>query len=470
MPIVALSRGTHSGGAQLAEKLRDRLGYRVVSQEVIVELSHHYGVTEDEVLRGLDMPANFFERFSNRKRRYIIAAQATLGELFSDGNGIYHGLAGQFLFGELCNVLKVRIMAPMDYRIRHTMSALACSREEAIHHIEQVDQRRAKWGRQMFGVDWDDASLYDLVINLGHLSLDEAADLIVETVRQERYRPTPKCAREFEAFCLEKRVYAELFFNSPFNPDLVQVRADEGAISLSGGSVFKSMQRDVAEFVAGIEGVSQVLLEEEGHEREVHFEIGTGLSSRDAKARDVMIEASRYPVVTSETTIREAIVALSASAVRLEDGYLLSPRYLLVTDSQGNLKGIVSRRELLRGLLPQLREAERSRDNIRVIAGFGGDVPAEIAIQWQSLFSQSALDGARLPVAEVIAPVKGSVQAGDSLSSVVSTMLHHGVDLIPVLEESKVVGLILMTDIFDLVAQFVMEHGGGASTSSRSSP
>jgi cytidylate kinase/CBS domain-containing protein len=470
MPIISLSRGTHSGGTQLAERLRDRLDYRVVSQEIIVEASQRFGVTEDEILRGLDMPANFFERFARRKQRYVVAAQATLGELFADGNGIYHGLAGHFLFGELCNVLKVRIMAPMDYRIRQTMSALACSRDEAIKHIEQVDQRRAKWGRQMFGVDWDDASLYDLVINLGHVSLDEAADLIVESVRQERYRPTPKCAREFRSFCLEKRVYAELFFNSPFNPDLVQVRAEEGSVYLSGGSVFKSTQRQVVDLVGSLEGVEKVFVEEQGQARQVSFELGTGLSSRDAKARDVMIDASRYPVVTSVTTIRESIVALSASAVKLEDGYLLAPRYLLVTDADGNLAGIASRRELLRGLLPQLREAERSRANIRVIAGFGGDVPAEIAIQWQSLFSQTALDGARQPVGEVIAPVKGSVQADDSLSNVVSTMLHHGVDLVPVLESNKIVGLILMTDIFDLVAQFVMEHGGAAGQATGEDP
>ena len=470
MPIISLSRGTHSGGTQLAERLRERLLYRVVSQEIIAEASNRSGVTEDEILRGLDMPANFFERFARRKERYVVAAQATLGELFSDGNGIYHGLAGHFLFGELCNVLRVRIMAPMDYRVRQTMSALACSRDEAVKHIEQVDQRRAKWGRQMFGVDWDDPNLYDLVINLGHVSLDDAADLIVESVRQERYRPTPKCAREFRAFCLEKRVYAELFFNSTFNPDLVRVRADDGAIYLSGGRVFRSMQRQVVDKVGSVEGVEKVFVEEDGQSRQVSFELGTGLSSRDAKARDVMIEASRYPLVTSDTTIRDSIVALSASAVKLEDGYLLPPRYLLVTDAEGSLLGIASRRELLGGLLPQLREAARSRAHIREIAGFGGDVPAEMAIRWQSLFSQSAVDSARQPVGEVIAPVKGSVQVDDSLSNVISTMLHHGVDLLPVLEGHKVVGLILMTDIFDLVAQFVMEHGGASETKKGKDP
>jgi CBS domain-containing protein len=57
-------------------------------------------------------------------------------------------------------------------------------------------------------------------------------------------------------------------------------------------------------------------------------------------------------------------------------------------------------------------------------------------------------------------PIRGTVQVGDSLSTVISTMLTHGVDLVPVLDGQRVAGVVLMTNIFDIVAQFVMEHGG----------
>jgi len=59
-----------------------------------------------------------------------------------------------------------------------------------------------------------------------------------------------------------------------------------------------------------------------------------------------------------------------------------------------------------------------------------------------------------------MAPIKGTVQVDDSLSTVISTMLRHGVDLVPVLEGRKVAGVILMTNVFDIVAQFILEHGG----------
>ena len=147
-------------------------------------------------------------------------------------------------------------------------------------------------------------------------------------------------------------------------------------------------------------------------------------------------------------------------AVRFEDGHIMMPRYLLVLDEDDQLVGIVSRRELVRGVLPQLREAERSRAQIRKLVGFGGETPAEISIRWTSLFTKTAVEAAHDPVSTVMAPVKGSVRVEDSLSTVITTMLHHGVDLVPVLDGRRVAGVVLMTNIFDIVAQFILEHGG----------
>ena len=64
------------------------------------------------------------------------------------------------------------------------------------------------------------------------------------------------------------------------------------------------------------------------------------------------------------------------------------------------------------------------------------------------------------PIQTVMVPIKGTVQLDDSLSTVISTMLLHGIDLVPVLDGEKVAGVVLMTNIYDIVAQFIMEHGG----------
>ena len=461
MAIITISRGICSGGAHLADELHAILGWKSLSQEdVSTAAAQAYRMTEQELFRGLYLPANFFERFTHRKTRYLLATQATVTELLADGNGIYHGLAGQFLFADLCNAFKVRIVAPMDYRIENAMQRFGLKKDEARRHIHDADEYRSRWGRQIFHADITDTALYDLVVNLEHLSIDRAAKMIAETMEGEDYQPTPQCVQEYRDFALERRVKAELFFNSPFTPEIARVEVRNSEVFLSGDKSFAASESGLIEFVGKIRGVEKITTD--------HGTVGTAdirldsdfaLSSRDAKARDVMLPPERYPHCRLSCTIREAVVALSASAIKLQDGYIMLPRYVLVLDNDDRLVGVVSRRELLKGLIPHLHEDREAAAHIKELVPFGGAMPSEVAIRWTSLFSRSAIEASMTPIQTVMVPIKGTVQCEDTLSTVISTMLFHGVDLVAVLDGEKVAGVVLMTNIFDIVAQFIMEYG-----------
>jgi CBS domain-containing protein len=130
-----------------------------------------------------------------------------------------------------------------------------------------------------------------------------------------------------------------------------------------------------------------------------------------------------------------------------------------VHDFDDRLVGVVSRRELLKGLIPHFKEDSEAAAHIQGLVPFGGKIPSELFIRWTSLFSAAALEASSSTLETVMVPVRGTVEVDDSLSSVISSMLIHNVDLAAVIDGSRVVGVVLMTDIFDIVAQFVIEHG-----------
>ena len=462
MPIITISRGICSGGTQLAELVGSRLGWPVLSQDDIATAgAKRYHMSEEELQRGLHLPATFYERFTHRKTRYLLATQATIVDLLEDGNGVYHGLAGQFLFQNVRNAFKVRIVTPMPVRVENAMHRMRLSREEAVRRIRTADEQRLLWGRQVFDADINDPDLYDLVVNLEQVTLAAAANLIAEIMQDRDHRPGPDSVREFEDFALEKRIKAELFFNSPFTPDAVQVSVRNGEVHLSGDRGFESSRDTIVEFIGRIPGVATMHADGDTVEAmEVVFDPASALSSRDARASDVMLAIDRYPHCKVSCTIRDAMVAISASAIRLEDGHIVQPRYVLLHDEADRLVGVVSRRELLKGLVPHLVEDRESAAHIRELVPFGGTTPSEIFIRWTSMFSKAAIRASKQSVRSVMAPIRGTVNADDSLSTVISTMLYHGVDLVSVLDEGRVVGVVLMTNIFDIIAQFVMEHGG----------
>jgi len=461
MPIITISRGTCSGGARLAEELHKRLGWKVLSQEdVSSAAAKAYRMTEQELFRGLYLPANFYERFTHRKTRYLLATQATVTELLDDGNGIYHGLAGQFLFADLCNAFKVRIVAPMEYRIETAMQRFGLKRDEARRHIRDADEYRSRWGRQIFHADITDADLYDLVINLEHVPINRAATMITEIMEGDDYRPTAQCVQEYRDFALERRIKAELFFNSPFTPDISHVEVRDSEVFLSGDKAFAVAESGLVDFVGKVRGVEKITTDHGTVGAvDIRLDPAFALSSRDTTARDVMLPPERYPHCQLSCTIREAIVALSASAVKLQDGYIMLPRYVLVLDDGDRLVGVVSRRELLKGLIPHLRDDRETEAHIKELIPFAASMPSELMIRWTSLFSRAAVEASKAPIQSVMVPIKGTVQVDDSLSTVISTMLYHGVDLVAVLEGEKVAGVVLMTNIFDIVAQFIMEYG-----------
>ncbi len=68
------------------------------------------------------------------------------------------------------------------------------------------------------------------------------------------------------------------------------------------------------------------------------------------------------------------------------------PRYVLVLDDDDQLVGVVSRRELLKGLIPHLLEDRETAAHIQELVPFGGRTPSEVAIRWTSLFSRAAIE------------------------------------------------------------------------------
>jgi len=460
MSIVTISRGVCSGGTELAELLSERLGWKALRHDdVSAAAAAAYSVSEQELTRGLHMPATFYERFTHRKTRYLLATQATIADLLSDGNGVYHGLAGQFLFRDVRHAFKVRIVAPFAVRIDNAMHRMGLSRDEAARHIKASDEQRLLWGRQIFDDDVNNPDLYDLVVNLEQVSLEAAAKLIAEIVQEKQAETGESSLREFKDFALKKKIQAELLFNSSFPSEAEAVAVRGGEVYLGCRSADPNRDK-VVEFVGKIPGATTIHTDHYTMSAaEVILHPESALSSRDTTARDIMLAIDRYPNCDVNCTIREGMVALTASAVRLEDDHFVPPRYILVHDEQDRLVGVVSRRELLKGLIPHLKEDREAAAHIQDLLPFGGKTPSELFIQWTSLFSAAALDASSTSLGGVMVPVRGTVKVDDSLSSVVSSMLFHNVDLAAVLDGSRVVGVILMTNIFDIVAQFVIEHG-----------
>jgi hypothetical protein len=108
------------------------------------------------------------------------------------------------------------------------------SRKAAEERIVKDDRRIMKWTHGLYGVDWQEPSLYDMVLNLERMSIDSAVEMIVKMTQLPDYKPTPESRQAFENLFLSSLVWAELTKNQFTKSADVRVTAEAGAITVSG--------------------------------------------------------------------------------------------------------------------------------------------------------------------------------------------------------------------------------------------
>jgi cytidylate kinase len=260
--IITISRGSFSGGKMLAETLARRLGYRYIDRNQVIRKAAEWGVSQDDLRTAIEKPPSFLGQSQHTKYIYLAFIQAALAEDVRQGDAIYHGLAGHLLLGKGLRVLRTRIIAPMEFRIDQVQQRMNLQRKEAIEYIETVDADRRKWTRFLYGVDWADASLYDLVLNLEQISVQEACEAICALANSKSFQPTSETQAAIEDLALASCVKANLAMN-PATCDLqFEVAASNGLVSVKGDIDTPGQVKKIRDFVETIPGVRKLNLEE----------------------------------------------------------------------------------------------------------------------------------------------------------------------------------------------------------------
>lgn len=258
MSIVTISRGSGSGGLLLAEHLSKRLGYELVSRENIIDEGAKFGVSVEVLGKAVLEPVGFWERFKHERRQYLAFFQATLCERAKNDRLVYLGHAGHLLLRGVSHVLCVMVIAPMAFRIQIAMDREKMNHDAALRYVQRMDRQRKKWTRFLYGVDWLDPSLYDLVINLRNLDVEGAVELVATAVQRETFQPTEASRKAMANLLLASRVRATLAANKSTSFADIDVKAEDGVVYLKGRVRPGSMLDSVVRVAGSVEGVCEV--------------------------------------------------------------------------------------------------------------------------------------------------------------------------------------------------------------------
>ena len=257
MPIITISRGSYSKGKEIAERVAERLGYECIARRILLEASEEYNIPEVKLRRAIHDAPSFFNNISRKKEKFVSFIAAEILEHFRKDNVVYHGLAGHFFVKGISHVLKVRIIADLDDRAKLEMEREGISKKEALRILLKDDEERAKWSKDLYGIDTRKASLYDLVIHIHKLTVEDAVDIICHTAGLKQFQTTPESQRAIEDLAIAARVKAALI---NVRPDL-QVSAKDGVVFVKTEAPIiheRSLVEEIREISKGIAGVREM--------------------------------------------------------------------------------------------------------------------------------------------------------------------------------------------------------------------
>jgi cytidylate kinase len=261
--VITISRGSFSGGRILADCLVEKLGYRSVGREVIIEKAAAHGVSQKELLDALQKPPSLLERFTHKKYLYLTLLQAALTEEVRYGRAVYHGNAGHLFLEGGAPILRTRLVAPLSMRVKTAWERLRLNEEEALAYIQRMDDARRKWTQYVYGVDWSDPSLYDIVLNLEHISIPVACETIAGMARaQDCFDFGPACQAAMNDLVLASQVKRRLVLEPSTQHLEFAVSVKGGVTSLRGKVTTLDLLPEVERIAASTPGVKEVILDE----------------------------------------------------------------------------------------------------------------------------------------------------------------------------------------------------------------
>jgi cytidylate kinase len=188
-PVITISREPGSGGAKIAEELAKNLDYDLYHQEVIYKIAESSKV-RGTLLETLDEKAlNFVENWiaslvnnnhlwPDQYLHHLMKVVSTIGR---HGRAVILGRGANFILPPE-QKFAIRIIAPLDIRIKNVSQEFGVSKDDAKKRIVRTDSDRRAYIRKHFHGEIANPLNYNLLINTGLMSIEAAIAAVYNSV------------------------------------------------------------------------------------------------------------------------------------------------------------------------------------------------------------------------------------------------------------------------------------------------
>lgn len=191
-PYLLISREKGAGGSAAARLAGKRLGWQVfdaelvdaiaekakVRRELIASLDERDRATLEEVVDRLLRPQALSASGYQVHLREVLLTLGHQGNVVIVGRGAQYVLPSQF-------GLRVRMVAPLELRVRRIAHRENLSLKKAREEVERSDRERTRLIRRQYGRGAADPLDQDVLLNTAEMTMEGASEVILSGLEQK---------------------------------------------------------------------------------------------------------------------------------------------------------------------------------------------------------------------------------------------------------------------------------------------
>jgi cytidylate kinase len=203
MAIITISRQFGAGGKTFGRRIADTLRYYYADEDIIERAVVEFSVSTDGKKILETEPGDKLKRFisklnpfgtslmelplSDKERyidgyKYVELLNLIMPKIAREGNAVIIGRGGQYVLRNFEDTYHILLIAKEEDRIKFIEDNYRVSSTRTIQILKRMAKRRANLYSYFGKKDYDDPTLYDLVLNMSLLSIDKAEELICKLI------------------------------------------------------------------------------------------------------------------------------------------------------------------------------------------------------------------------------------------------------------------------------------------------
>lgn len=194
-PMITISRQNGTSGHKIAELLANKLGIPFYDKDLITIASQESRFAEQAFNAAEETATTALGyALSNRSNRSLygmplndqlfMVQSGVIRTVADQGPALFVGRCADYVLDGYKETIKIFLQASQESRVKTLMEREGLTKREAEAKIRRLDKSRATYYNYYTDRKWSNLGNYDIVLNVSHLTVEEAADLLYTFIRQ----------------------------------------------------------------------------------------------------------------------------------------------------------------------------------------------------------------------------------------------------------------------------------------------